>query len=55
MDGRTYVIPDDIAGLAAPTLAHRVLLNTQSQLAGQNAADLVHSAVKAVPVPSGRH
>ncbi len=55
MDGRTYVIPDDVAALATPTLAHRVLLNTQSQLAGQVAADLVHTAVKAVPVPSGRH
>ena len=55
MDGRTYVTPDDIADLAVPALAHRVLLNTQAQLAGQSAADLVHAAVKAVPVPTGRH
>jgi MoxR-like ATPase len=54
MDGRAYVIPDDIAELSAPALAHRVLLNTQSQLSGQSAADLVHSAVRAVPVPVGR-
>ncbi len=54
MDGRAYVIPDDIADLAVPVLAHRVLLNTQAQLAGQSAADLVHQAVRSVPVPTGR-
>lgn len=54
MDGRAYVIPDDIAELSAPALAHRVLLNTQSQLSGQSATDLVHTAVRAVPVPTGR-
>jgi MoxR-like ATPase len=55
MDGRAYVIPDDIAELAVPTLAHRVLLSTQAQLAGQSAADLVRAAVSVVPVPTGRH
>lgn len=54
MDGRGYVIPDDIADLAVPVLAHRVLLNTQAQLAGQSAADLVAQAVRSVPVPTGR-
>ena len=53
--GRGYVIPDDIADLAVPALAHRVLLNTQAQLAGQSAADLVRAAVRSVPVPTGRH
>ncbi len=55
MAGRGYVIPDDIADLAVPALAHRVLLNTQSQLAGQTAADLVGSALRSVPVPTARH
>lgn len=54
MDGRAYVIPDDVSALAAPTLAHRVLLNTQSQLSGQDGSDLVTAAVRAVPVPAGR-
>ncbi|MGC3993879.1 MAG: MoxR family ATPase [Propionicimonas sp.] len=55
MDGRPYVIPDDVADLAVPTLAHRVLLNTPSVLSGHSPADLVRSAVRAVPVPTGRH
>lgn len=54
MDGRGYVIPDDIVDLAAPTLAHRVLLNTQAQLTGQSQAELVQAAVRTVPVPTGR-
>jgi MoxR-like ATPase len=55
MDGRGYVIPDDVAALAAPALAHRVLLNTQFHLAGHDAGDLVRAAISAVAVPTGRH
>ena len=54
MAGRGYVIPDDIAGLVEPALAHRVLLSTQAQLAGRNIADLLQAAVREVPVPTGR-
>ncbi len=54
MDGRGYVIPDDISDLAVPALAHRVLLQTQAQLSGSSAAELVQAAVRAVPVPTGR-
>jgi MoxR-like ATPase len=52
--GRGYVIPDDISDLAGPALAHRVLLNTQAQLAGRNVAELLQAAVREVPVPTGR-
>ena len=54
MAGRGYVIPDDITELAGPALAHRVLLNTQAQLAGRNITDLLQAAVREVPVPTGR-
>ena len=54
MSGRNYVIPEDIADLAEPTLAHRILLNAQAQLNGNSASDLIHAAVRAVPVPTGR-
>ena len=40
--------------LAAPALAHRVLLNTQAQLAGRSVTDLLAAAVREVPVPTGR-
>ena len=54
MSGRGYVIPDDITELAGPALAHRVLLNTQAQLAGRNITDLLQAAVREVPIPTGR-
>jgi MoxR-like ATPase len=54
MAGRGYVIPDDIADLAGPALAHRVLLSTQAQLAGRSVTDLLTAAVREVPVPTGR-
>lgn len=39
------MIPDDIADLAIPTLAHRVLLSPAAQLAGRNPADAVAAAI----------
>lgn len=54
MDGRGYVIPDDIADLAIPTLAHRVLLSPAAQLAGRNPADAVAAAIATVTVPAKR-
>jgi MoxR-like ATPase len=54
MDGRGYVIPDDISDLAIPTLAHRVLLSPSAQLAGRNPADAVAAAIATVAVPAKR-
>ncbi|MFZ0531505.1 MAG: MoxR family ATPase [Propionicimonas sp.] len=54
MSGRGYVIPEDISDLAEPTLAHRVLLTPQAQLTGLSSSELIRTAVRAVPVPTGR-
>ncbi len=51
MDGRTYVKPDDVKRLAGPVLAHRLVLNAQSRLRGQNAEDLIGDIVAKTPVP----
>ncbi|MDR1768985.1 MAG: MoxR family ATPase [Propionibacteriaceae bacterium] len=52
--GRDYVIPDDIQALAQPTLAHRIVLNTEAQLARKPAHDVVADAVAGVAVPGRR-
>jgi len=39
--GRDYVIPDDIQSLAAPTLAHRVIVRPESQLRGRSAEGVI--------------
>ncbi len=52
MDGRDYVLPDDIKALAVPVLAHRLILRSQSsvQLSGSAEAVMEHLLSK-VPVP----
>ncbi len=51
LDGRDYVIPDDVKALAVPVLAHRILLGYG---AGDtdNAGRLVERIVSAVSVPT---
>ena len=39
--GRTYVTPDDIRELAVPVLAHRVIVDPESEFAGVTAEDIV--------------
>jgi MoxR-like ATPase len=51
MDGRSFVKPDDLKRLAAPVLAHRLILNTQSRLRGQSAEDIIADVLSQTPVP----
>ncbi|MGH2367454.1 MAG: AAA family ATPase, partial [Chloroflexota bacterium] len=41
MQGREYVIPDDVKRLAAATLAHRLILRPESTLRGRTAEAIV--------------
>src|SRR5437899_8894244 len=43
VQGRTYVIPDDIKMLAEPVLAHRIILRPNAEMQGQSAGRLVAS------------
>ncbi len=52
LDGRDYVIPDDIQLLAEPVLAHRLLTSVEAQMAGRDTSQVVWSVVEAVRVPS---
>ncbi|MDQ2707266.1 MAG: AAA family ATPase [Actinomycetota bacterium] len=49
--GRDFVVPDDLQSLAAPVLAHRLMLSPESLNARRNAADLVRALVARLPVP----
>jgi MoxR-like ATPase len=50
-EGRDYVLPDDVKAVAAPVLAHRLILGPEARAAGLGAADLVGQAVERTPVP----
>jgi MoxR-like ATPase len=52
IDGRNYVIPEDVQALIDPVFAHRLLLSPDAQLRGTTPADVLRSAVESVPVPT---
>jgi MoxR-like ATPase len=51
--GRDFVLPDDVAALAAPVLVHRLLVDVDRELRGATAAAAVDSIVEQVPVGVG--
>jgi MoxR-like ATPase len=51
INGRGYVLPEDLKTLVEPVFAHRVLLSPDAQLRGVTATEVLGDAVRAVPVP----
>jgi MoxR-like ATPase len=54
LDGRDYVIPDDVKELAYATLGHRVIVSPSARVKSVTAADVVLSCLERVPVPGAR-
>ncbi len=51
IDGRDFVIPDDVKAMAPPVLTHRLVVNPQTRLRGRIPEDVVREIVDTVPVP----
>ncbi|MCT4615060.1 MAG: MoxR family ATPase [Marinifilaceae bacterium] len=51
LNGRDYVIPDDIKYLASYILQHRIILSPEAEMEGISPLDLVHDLVKELEVP----
>nr|WP_168734729.1 MoxR family ATPase [Deinococcus sp. KSM4-11] len=51
LDGRTFVIPDDIQLAAPAVLAHRLTLKIEARLQGTPPESIVTEVLRAVPVP----
>jgi MoxR-like ATPase len=51
VQGRGFVLPDDVKYLAEPALAHRLILKTEARLHGRAAATVVQDVLASVPVP----
>jgi len=49
--GRNFVTPEDVKQLAVPVLAHRIIMQPESELSGIKGADIVEGALSSVPVP----
>jgi MoxR-like ATPase len=51
LEGRDFLIPDDLKRLLVPCWAHRVLLTPEAELEGFNARRILEAVAAAVPVP----
>ncbi len=50
LQGRDYVIPDDIKVLAEPALAHRLIIRTAATIRDVDPAAIVHELLATVPI-----
>lgn len=51
LEGRSFVIPDDVKALAVPVLAHRLMLDAQARIRGRKVEAVLDELLQAVPVP----
>jgi MoxR-like ATPase len=51
LGGRAFVTPDDVAGMAAPVLRHRLVLRPEAELERYRPDDAIAAALASVPVP----
>jgi MoxR-like ATPase len=54
IDGRDYVIPDDIKLLAEATLAHRVIISPSARIKNVTTRQIIEDALRHTPVPGAR-
>ena len=53
LEGRNFVIPEDVMALAVPVLAHRVILSAEAKMKGITLEEVVSGIVEEKPVPVG--
>jgi MoxR-like ATPase len=54
MEGRDYVIPDDIKALALTALAHRLIVSPSARIKDVDPRAVVEDVLQSVPVPGAR-
>ena len=53
IQGRDFVLPDDVKTLAEPVLAHRMVVDPSARLRDISASLIIEEVVKSLPVPGG--
>lgn len=54
MDGRDFVVPDDIKLLAEATLAHRLIVSPSARIKNVTARQIIEDSLRHTPVPGAR-
>jgi MoxR-like ATPase len=49
LSGRAFVLPDDVKRLAAPVLAHRIILTPEAQMEGTAGQSIISEALEQIP------
>jgi MoxR-like ATPase len=52
LDGRAYVLPDDVKTLAEPVFAHRIVPTTDARIRDRDADEILREILRSVPVPT---
>jgi len=52
IQGRNFVLPDDVKHLATPVLSHRLILNTEAYLHNTSKEKLIDDILSSLPVPA---
>jgi MoxR-like ATPase len=50
MDGRDYVLPEDIKEIAEDVLNHRIIVNYEAEADNVNTRELVHRILDKIPL-----
>ena len=51
LDGRDYIIPDDVKKVAPAVLAHRILLKAEYELEGVRTKDVILEVLRETAIP----
>jgi MoxR-like ATPase len=51
MQGRDYVLPDDVKRLAPSVLAHRLLTSSRTRMRGMQGVEIISNILATTPVP----
>jgi MoxR-like ATPase len=54
LQGRDYVIPDDVKALALPTLGHRIIIGPAARIKGISSETIVDELLKTIAVPGAK-
>jgi len=52
IQGRDFVLPDDVKRLAVPVLGHRLILSTEAYLHNTSKEKLIADILSSIPVPA---
>jgi MoxR-like ATPase len=52
LDGRDYVLPDDVKALAEPVIGHRLVATTDARIRDRRPDEILREVLRSVPVPT---